>query len=648
MPSPIRSGRSEALGGVDRIRTPFGAFLRDVGAASAGVLQPPPKAPDPIDRSDWPQLLEPVTPIPGESLRSVVARSCRANHLPNSFGLLQRMGLVHRNRVLVSEDPAIDPAQLAWAMRINEAEVEVRRYHPLNPGHLSFFGLDVNARRLDPNRRRFSPMAFGKEDGEYPHHHRAVWELRDVPFCLENWDMLQDTCFCEREPVIQRWSRTATRVEECDKCGDPLAWIEPIPVPEHMRSSLSLLRAIVEPTPAGREKALGFLPEPLRHGDRSTLFRTVLRLASAIDPSASDHPAEDPGQRLHALHSACTAVRQWPNGLSDVKIASGIGAGTKETLQAAYNKLAHLPQPQSVRPSFDPCISEELTKHRQPTLAHPVGIRRATEIALLSPEVLTEAWSHGLVTRHERRHGDRVMMAFDPIELVILGRRWRERREPASLGREIGIPRYGIEDIAAHGGINADGLAIPGTGPYFTSANVQAFLEAFEQAQQPITEPVMLADVMRTIGGRLKPWGAVFDRLLDGRIPFDLSEGTFLIDRIRVERSCAAEIVSLHFNPQRTSLSTDTMVQNDALEVLNISGDLVDLLAEIPSSGRNPRIYRIVDVEKLAAAIVSVPEIAARLSMIPAAAYQELRRRNLHQASVLKGAWSRSVLLDLS
>ena len=89
------------------------------------------------------------------------------------------------------------------------------------------------------------------------------------------------------------------------------------------------------------------------------------------------------------------------------------------------------------------------------------------------------------------------------------------------------------------------------------------------------------------------------------------------------------------------------VVQNDALEILNASGDLDHLLSELPAKGRNPKYYLKADVELLADTIVTIPEIAARMWLDPASAYQELRRRNLVERGLQPGAWPRTIVAEL-
>ena len=137
------------------LSTPFGTFLREVSAEFASTRAScfPSNS---LPAAEWRKLFKPVVPMEGESLRSLVARACKLNHLPNSWGLLQYVGLPNRSRVRVAEDSNIDPAELAHAIGVDDKEVRTRRYEALGRGHGSFFGLDVNYAAIETRIRRFS------------------------------------------------------------------------------------------------------------------------------------------------------------------------------------------------------------------------------------------------------------------------------------------------------------------------------------------------------------------------------------------------------------------------------------------------------------------------------------------------------------
>ncbi|MBD8548906.1 hypothetical protein IFT82_19525 [Sphingomonas sp. CFBP 8760] len=523
-----------------------------------------------------------------------------------------------------------------------EDEVRSRRYEPLGPGRVSFFGFGVNHRRIATRTRRFSPAALRADETGLPHYHRAMWELSDIPFCLEGWDMLQDGCGCEIGGVVQRWTRTATRVEECDRCGDPLAWIDPVPVPERMRQSLGILATLFpERLMAGLDVG-AVLPEPLRTVDRGPVLDIVLSLARAIDPGSSERPFEEAETRLAALHSACDALVRWPDGLTDVELDPDVSKITTERLRVAWHGLAPLARAGGV-PRTRAAVS---ARSDGASATKPVGIRPATEIARLSPEVLTTAWEHGLVTRHRRVHGARLLPAYDPAELTALGDAWRSRREPAALAYELGLPLYGLEQLAASGTLIADAVSLPGTGSFFTPGRVDAFLKALSDGQRPMADPVSLRQLMRRAGGRLKAWGRVIGALLSGDIPYALVGDGRLIDRIVVPAAAREAIDVLASGPgvDNGDASGAMMIQRDALEVLNAPQDGANLLAGLANTGINPKMYRIGDVVRRAGEIVVLPEIAAILGRDLASVHEAIVRCGLFDEVKIAGAWSRDLL----
>jgi hypothetical protein len=345
------------------------------------------------------------------------------------------------------------------------------------------------------------------------------------------------------------------------------------------------------------------------------------------------------------LHAACAAVIHWPHGLTDVNLDPGVSPITAERLCVAWHGLAPLArrgEKTRSRPAAVACSNGAFA-------LKPIGIRPATEIARLSPEVLTAAWEHGLVTKHRRVHGTRLLPAYDPGELTVLGDAWRARHEPSALAYELGLPLYGIEQLAALGTLIADAVAIPGTGPHFTPAQIEAFLLALADAQRPVGNPMPLRQLMRRVGGRLKAWGPVIAALLCGDVPFTILGDGRLVDCISVPETCFGVLGALRFDRcEGTNFSfSKTMVQRDALELLNAPLDNAKILDGLKTTGTNPKLYRVDEVVQRSREIVALPEVAAILGMDPASAYEDVVRRGFWDKVVYKGAWPRDLLPEL-
>lgn len=644
--------------GNDRALTPFGDFLRDVAKDIVPTWSSRPAAPK--GREKWPKLRTPVIPAKGESLRGLVYRACHKNFLPNSFGLLKPVGLLNRNRVLVSEGPHIQIEELAHAIGIDDHEAVSRRYPNLRRRHYSFFGLNLHKASIEDRKRNFSPTTFqqdlnraggpraDKVDLTMGPFHRATWELRDIPFCLDSWDMLQDRCWCEAGGIVQRWTRTATGIHECDKCGDPLAELEAYPVPFDMRPALSILRALAHPDPIVRRQAAIGLPSDIRDCDRSQLFHLVVRIGRAVDPIASERSFEEPRARLQGLWTACNALTRWPDGIFDV-------TWDPDTPQSAKGKIAskwHQLSPISIPPTLSKRLKSSNFLNDSPNAANAVGIRPATEIAKLSRHTLLWAWENGHFSRHQRVHGSKRLPAFDREEVARFGDDWRKRVEPVSLAFELGISLYGVEQIAALGIIPADAPAIPGTGPHFHPEAVETFFNELENISERrgvrhdeyhLQESVSLAHAMRHIGGRPKPWGPVFSLLLNRRIPFSIVDGVRLADSIAIPSRYLPAIKAATFDrcdPQYAHFQFTTRAnQTDALDLLNAGVFDVRVLEGIRSEGNNPKFYDLEEVERRAKKYVCIPEIAARLGIPCPNAYQKLLTEGF--VPVRPGRWDR-------
>ena len=615
---------------------------------SRASMLPPPRPPS----EKWMSLDRGVFPCPGESLRSIVARTCAANHLPHSWGLLGELGLPHRNRVRVSEEPLIDPAELAFAILLPEQAVTDRRYNDVG-GKRNFFGLMVQPEEIESRVRRFSP-AFHRAPRAGNRHrtHQAMWELASIPFCLESWDMLQDTCYCEMQGIPQRWILTRTDVDECDRCGDPLKELQSVPVPDHMRPALSVLSAIAHPVPAARAEHAHLLPEALRTTDRGFLFKMVLDLAHAISPDAIEYGISEPDKRLHGLHLACKALMTWPKSLASTRLSPQTPKTTREKLRKEWFELSVKHEP--------PAISIDIIDNGSTTSAAKFGKRRkrlighrpATELAKLSYGVLEDAWNEGLLTQHLRPHGAREVMAFDPDELIEFAAKWTCRIKPESLSHEFGISKFGVEQLAALGIMKADGLALPGTGPFFSPHSRTDFLSSLWERRRPaFPDSISLYQVIAGIGGRPKPWGHIFELLLAESIPFHFTPDTTSADglmplprKIHIPNTAASAICGLRFDRDGSYdvQFSDDLVQTDVFEWLNGTESLKAAISHLKPSGTIPLRFRFSDVAALSQTVATTREVAYYTKADQNDLYRDLERAGIPQP--FANVWCRRTL----
>lgn len=594
-----------------------------------------------IAPANRPQLTgDPIVPVPGESLRSIVARTCRENGLPNSFGLLGPLGLLHRNKVRVSEGTDIDPADLAHAMKLPKDEVTSRRYEALDLGYVDFFGMQVNKTRINNTVRRFAPAALGTS-----HHHRAVWELRDLPFCLESWDMLIDTCPCPTEPnsTVQRWTRTGSRVCECDRCGNPLHGLPSQLVPPQLRDNLVIMRELLSPEINDRDLTT-VLPEQIAHTDRGRIF-DCLRLMSEISVGGRIEGLDDVfADAVLRWGRACEALRAWPNAFPGNWIAKDTGPGAYAYRHEVYLDLGTEPgmtlveykKSRSIKGfghqrTSRPKQSAEDRKRKKRTrraagrekrpnlpMQRKIGLRPASEAAKLDPETLLRAQAEGMLRKFERQHGSRTLPAFDRDEAIIFGKNWNARIPVSKAAFELEISHHGVEQLVALEILKASAPRFAEEGPHFTRQDIDLFRNDLLAHGTTETEDwVKLQDAMRAIDDRPKPWGPAIRMMLNGdivcRIPPDFGVS---LPRIEIRRSDLPIISELRFETcdHPDAIFSPLMVQRDVCELFNLNESKADAISFLTSSGTMPKRYSREQVEAERARILSRTELARSFS----------------------------------
>ena len=589
-----------------------------------------------------PQLTgDPIVPVPGESLRSIVARTCRENGLPNSFGLLGPLGLLHRNKVRVSEGTDIDPADLAHAMNLSEHEVTSRRYEALDLGYVDFFGMQVNKTRINNTVRRFAPTALGVSP-----HHRALWELRDLPFCPESWDMLIDTCPCPTEPnsTVQRWTRTGSRVSECDRCGNPLHELPSQIVPPHVRKNLTVLRELLTPEIDDRDLT-ALLPKEIAHTERGRIF-DCLRLMSEIAIGGRIEGLDDPfGDAVLRWERACKALRAWPIAFPGNWIAQDTGPSAYAYRHEIYLDLGNEPGMTLVeykkktrtkkdavhqRTSRPKQSAEDRERRRRakraaereqrpyPPTQRKIGLRPASEAAKLDPETLLKAQAEEMLRKFERQHGPRTLPAFDREEVIRFGRNWNARIPVSKVAFDFEISHYGVEQLAALGILNASAPRFEEEGPHFTQQDIDLFRnDLLAHGTTEAEDWVTLQEAMRAIDDRPKPWGPAIRMMLNGDIAYRIPPGfSFLLPRMEMRRADLPIIAGLRFETRDhgDTIFSPLMVQRDVCELFNLKESKADAISFLTSSGTMPKRYSREQVEAERARILSHTELARRFS----------------------------------
>lgn len=277
------------------------------------------------ERSRLPALRRGAIPIVGQSLRGLAAHSLCHNGVQVAWRVLKTVGLPARNRVLLSEHPAVSAERLAAALQVHEETVRERMYPLLESGDRNFFGLPVPHTGIESSKRRFAPK-FLQEN----RHHLAAWELRLLPFCPESWDILLSECPCRPGRITtQGWTRTGSYPDQCDHCGRLLNRLATSQVPEELRADLRLVTTLVLHITHGSDGWRDLLPANLEGVDAADLFRVLHSLADNIQPSSDGIEVAnllsgmgidpEPGAAIQRLRLACQALAGWPYAIEDMQ-----------------------------------------------------------------------------------------------------------------------------------------------------------------------------------------------------------------------------------------------------------------------------------------------------------------------------------------
>lgn len=585
------------------------------------------------------RLLKIAPPVPGESLRGLVADACARNCIPNTWGMLRHFGVVHRNRIDVSENEQIRYTELAATLGVPIFELETRCY-PASPGwKRSFFGVEMMSAQIENRIRRFSPQAI-LEGHTY---HPATHELRDLPFSLVGWDLLQDKCSCESKGLRQNWTRVNGTCR-CNFCGASLSRITPIPVPQQLRSTLSVIGGLVEPDESARSIQLARLPKAIGNAPRTKLFSVLTKLAKVAGTHFTKNDGPAALQPVYNLARACDALLEWPHGLSHVATRSPEKDRRWSDLARNYLLLdqAHSDDcnPAGGGGTF-PRSQYEVSLGKIGDAY--VSTAEAARLTGVDEPALIEAWDSGLFTKHHSALGFQRVRAFSSQELIELAPKLRVMVARKQAANALGITVYGLEQLICLGAFRP----APPSPDRLQQASYKDEVDRFGTILAAMAGPVTsdslpLSEAMRFISGRPHPWGPVLTSIYRGEIPFDFKPGkAALATKLMIPNDYLKKLDLHHFsrNDHIGFEFAERWDQADSLACLNMHRSANHLLAHLHVVGSRPKLYLASDIEKLARRGVATSDLGRRAGMSIAAVSRTLKK--LHCEEIMPGLWER-------
>jgi hypothetical protein len=227
-----------------------------------------------------PKFVVSVSPLPGESLASVVARAAYENLFTNPANIFLHlnMPMVHLGSIATRYAKHCD--DLAYLVGSRPDDLRTLFYKRVDR-RISGFGAEIEVlgshlalRCRESKVRRLSPASLCRSA-----HHRTAWELRFLHWCPESFEYLISDCtMCGKG---FGWHKLAG-VHICENCGaDVREQISEYLLDHHRETARLLSDLVLERKAAARIRAA--LHEDLRHLVDIDLLCLALMLACSFE-----------------------------------------------------------------------------------------------------------------------------------------------------------------------------------------------------------------------------------------------------------------------------------------------------------------------------------------------------------------------------
>ena len=567
--------------------------------------------------------------IEGESLDGYVSRVAAAHHFPRLAEITQVGGAEANGRQHASFLDSAGVTNIAHCLRV---EPSTLTHHAplLSPDgkRRNMFGIELAADHFQFSYRRFSPTALATSP-----HHRALWNLRLFPFCVETWEYLEERCpnpHCRRQ---QRWRRTVG-IDLCDFCGEPLTRAIAEKVPQNLRQNLSYLVDLVHPEQDRREKVRDKLPAALQKLKADDLLELARILAAVKDPRRK-HPIFSPTFCLEearavlvpALAGTWPLLKGWPGAFEELltdrlnRSANGQNAGT---FKSAYHFLRRCK-----RRELSPSLQEVIEKFLSRCQAAPnraIDGHEAVKIAARRLDVLLPLRRTGAIKSVLCLEGNRFYLLFDRHSVEDFAKKLKPQVRREYLTVRLGIPTYSVGDLVDRGLLTASPVPTGRTerlAVFKDSADALLASLAGKMPEPTTDYSVKLLKLMYCLGGGPKPWAAVLAAILNGQLDATLAPGKHpMVQRIhlRSPRMIALPVFADRpkLDPRKPSIPKADLADMMSLRLCTFPRYSEYLL------GSKDHYVEICPTQALdmAKRVISTTEIAARLQIHHTEAYR--------------------------
>lgn len=564
-----------------------------------------------------------------ESFNGGIARFLANVGLERMYDLTKVAGITHGQRPTASA--ASESALEALAAEIDVDAIELlKRSLPAAPlhGHTYFYGLVLPTNLIEKHTRRVAPSALKSAC-----YHRALWDLRLFPFCIQTGEPLISSCLnldCSAGSL--GWSGTMG-IDMCEGCMRDLKDIETTTVSPAL---LCNLRSIAELfIPSRRHRALERLPVELRSQNGQVAVELLVRLLTVVDPALKKHRLglhrADPAELAEAVAGAWSMMRTWPDSFERLalqrlndrrKFRDGDNAGQALRLIKGQNTNSFSGELKGIacnlRNSFDINGPNAKNIEKRRMMIHP-----AAKMIGVNTGPLTKLRRAGfLKSVLVMDRSSSLQPMFDRQEIEELMMQIQGRLGVNSAAWKLGISHDGVRELVVANLVQSLThpffLARYGI-PQLEAASFNHFIANISSCASRFVneEMVSLSVAIKVIGGRPKPWGAVFQSLLNGGLPFQLNAGTSpMVRRISIRHRDVFTLTK--FRPiagPTPNLPTPAFISRaDAIEILNTSPKVGTALCKQFTAGthQNEKSVSLHETLLLSKRMITSAELALR------------------------------------
>ena len=582
-----------------------------------------------------------------ESLLGFAARTMDDNVLPHLAAILREAGQAYRNHTADVVRGNVSAEALAAVLGIPVAQVERLRGGFDADGRFRYMGVEMRPEDVCTSVRRFAPGGLKLKS-----IHRAAWTLRQLPVCIASWQPLLYRCVCN---AVQDWTMVRD-IMLCQGCGYPLVDVPVETVPLHEQEALRTYAGLLSANSCVRDAVMSRMPADMAATGPGGVVDMILGLVPIVDTSLHKsvrHPGtwrDRPLQFASAIARVMSGILEGPDALRETLIGCRPADAGPRTVRLGRLSSFLMGRGRTLLPAACVALLDETAAGLAspgPGDSHAIDFEEAEALLGRRRKTLRAARRTGtLRTAFFVRRGE-ILPALDRVEIERIAA--VPGIGPNTFGRTLHLPGYAIEqmvDASVLGWIEHP-FVLETQGIRVREGENVRLLQRLIDCSTDLSdvETIGLSTVLRSTGGREKPYGHIFRALLDGDVPFAFSSGEMLTARIRIRKQDMRDLRTAALARPRHVMfpAPRVFTQSDACDILNLHVRNRAAVSTLRHAHRNGGLMLDTAVVlETAERFVTAGELAARFSQNAVSVAGYLRRAGLHQVS--RFGWERSAV----